>query len=112
MTSLPLVLLLLCAAPALKDGLYSGTIPTRPGLVQLELKANKAHLVNVVTVHLPPAEIEASDFAVKVTEKTVCLSPAPVTVEPCLERKGQTLLARLASDKTVVTLEWVNLDAH
>ncbi len=99
-----LLWLALSAGPA--PGLYSAAFTHRHGLLQLEVKANgEGHLRQVVSLHLPPAEIESLD--VKLTEKggQLCLSPAPATVEPCLKITADGLLATLKNEKVEVTLK-------
>lgn len=91
---------------ALAPGLYSGATRQPHGLVQLEVGADgKGHFRRVISIHLPPAEIENKDVAVTVTKETVCLAPPPSSIEKCLKRTPKGLVAVLTDDATEVLLE-------
>ena len=91
---------------ALAPGLYTGATRQPHGLVQLEIGANgKGHFRRVISIHLPPAEIENRDVTLTVTKETVCLAPAPTAIEKCLKRTPKGLVAVLTDDNTEVLLE-------
>ena len=90
-------------------GLYSGRTPS-PGLLQLEVKeGDRVELVHLVTLHLPPAELERhSARLVRGESGQPCLEPPPRTVKPCLERgKGEALVLTLQPEETQVHLQRV-----
>ncbi|MCV4732674.1 hypothetical protein OFB80_32800, partial [Escherichia coli] len=45
----------------------------------------KTLFLNIVTLHLPPTEIERLETTAKHTDKgRICFDPPPRTIEPCL----------------------------
>ena len=93
------------AAQALTPGLYTAATTAPHGLVQLEVRANdKGHVRRVISIHLPPAEIENLEVALTVTNEAVCLEPAPSAIEKCLKRTKGGLLATLKQNKTELLL--------
>lgn len=87
-------------------GNFSGQLPT-PGFLKLEIqKDGKALFLNVVTLHLPPAEIER--FESKITQKDgkYCFAENPKTVEPCfVSVSDNEIVIRLSSDKKEISLK-------
>lgn len=91
---------------ALAPGLYSGPTHRPHGLLQLEVGADgKGHFRRVVSIHLPPAEIENKDVTLTITKETVCLAPAPSQIEKCLKRTPKGLVAKLIDEGVEVLLE-------
>ena len=91
---------------ALAPGLYSGATHEPHGLLQLEVRGDgKGHFRRVVSIHLPPAEIEKKDVTLTVTKDTVCLAPAPSQIEKCLKRTPKGLVAKLIDEGVEVLLE-------
>ena len=87
--------------------LYSAAITEPHGLLQLELKAGGAsgRFRHVVSIHLPPAELETLDVKVTAKGEQLCLEPQPKVIEPCVTKKGDALEATLKRKKTKVLLE-------
>jgi hypothetical protein len=68
-----------------KIGIFSGQTPDNPGFLKLEIKeSNEVTFLNVVTLHLPPAEIEKLETKLVETTEKICFEKKPQTVEPCL----------------------------
>ena len=67
-------------------GSYSGEIPRNPGFLKLEFGENgKTLFLNIVTLHLPPTEIERLETTAKYADNgRICFDPQPRTIEPCL----------------------------
>ncbi len=87
--------------------LYSAATSEPHGLVQLELAeaAGTGHFRQVISIHLPPAEIENVDVKVTAKGDTLCLDPKPRAIEACVVKKGDKLEATLRDKKTKVLLE-------
>jgi hypothetical protein len=97
--------LVLAVIAALTPGLYSGATRQPHGLIQLEVGANgKGRFRQVISIHLPPAEIESIDVTLTVTKDTVCLSPAPGAIEKCLRRTKDGLVAVLSENNAELLL--------
>lgn len=88
----------------LPDGYYSGSLPDRPAFLQLRVTGATGVFKQVITVHLPPAEVESVEVKLVVTASRVCLSPAPRSIEPCLKRTDQGLEAQLKGSSASVVL--------
>lgn len=90
---------------ALTPGLYSGATRQPHGLIQLEVGASgQGHFRQVISIHLPPAEIESKDVTLTITRDSVCLSPVPDAIERCLRRTKDGLVATLTEDKSELLL--------
>jgi hypothetical protein len=90
-------------------GLDSGATPA-PGLLQLEVKEEgRVELVNRVTLHLPPAQLERhAARRVRGESGRRCLKPPPRTVRPCLEPgEDEALVLTLQPEGTRVRLQRV-----
>lgn len=94
-------------SPAPPPGRYESQAPG-PGFVQLEVDAqHKVTLLYVVTLHLPPAELERHTATLAMNKAgRWCMAPAPVSVAPCLVAgpKG-TWRVVFKTPRTVLTLE-------
>jgi hypothetical protein len=104
------VTLLLAALALAVDGgstlLYSGATGEPVGLLSLQLKpGGKAVFKQVISMHLPPAEIEVLEVAVADKGGQVCLEPAPRAIAACLLKKGSGLEATLKDNGKRVLLE-------
>jgi hypothetical protein len=105
-----LVALLLAAAPdagapdAGTAALYSAATTEPHGLLQLELKAGgKGRFKQVVSIHLPPAEVEVLDVTVDDKGQDVCLTPKPKALDvACLAHKGDGLEATFKGKKLLL----------
>lgn len=95
------------------SGNFSGALST-PGFLKLEIqKDGKALFLNVVTMHLPPAEIER--FESKLTQKNgkLCFAENPKTIDPCLVSASENeIVVRLSSDKKEITLKRIEEKAY
>ena len=105
----PLLLCLACTtraggAPEIRPGVYSGPAPDHIGFLQIELYPDGTAIFRrVVTMHLPPAELETKrvSFAAK------CVEPAPETIERCAVGTSSvsiTIVAKPGGQR--VRLEW------
>jgi hypothetical protein len=69
----------------MKSGSYSGQIPDAQGFLKLDIQENnQVTFFNVVTLHLPPAEIEKLETKLIESNGKTCFEKKPVTIEPCL----------------------------
>lgn len=88
------------------SGNFSAPLPT-PGFLKLEIqKDGKVLFLNVVTVHLPPTEIER--FESKITRKDgkICFAEKPKTIAPCLvSASDNEIVVKLAADGKEITLK-------
>src|SRR4051812_15561199 len=104
---LPALALVLAAAPdAPAPGYYNADTPHHPGFIQLHVeKDGQVTFLHVVTIHLPPYELERHKARLVKKEGKLCMEPAPHDVAPCLSRDkdGQWQLALLSPAK-VLTL--------
>lgn len=92
-----------------RPGLYSGTSPEHPGLVQVELYPDQTAIIRrVVTLHLPPAETET----LRTRLTSGCFEPAPRSIERCLITTSSTSITVTSkqSGKPVVLPWQVALD--
>lgn len=65
---------------ALLPGVYSGPAPDHVGSLILEVYPDQSAIFRrVVSIHLPPAELETK----RVQIKSSCFDPAPSTIERC-----------------------------
>lgn len=102
--------LLLAVVVLAADGgvtLYSAATTEPHGLIQLELAEGGAagRYRQVVSIHLPPAELEVLDVKVTAKGDQLCLDPKPKAIEPCAVKKGAGLEVTLKSKKTKLVLE-------
>lgn len=67
-------------------GSFTADLPKNPGFVKLEIAEDgTATLLNVVTIHLPPVEIERLKTKISRTKNDqLCFETKPKTVESCL----------------------------
>ena len=67
-------------------GTYNGRPPHYVGLLQLSVRPDgTATFLNVVSVHLPPVELERREVRLeRGAEGQVCMRPPPEALEPCL----------------------------
>lgn len=74
------------AKPLVAPGIYNGRPPHHVGLLQLKVREDgTATLLHVVSVHLPPVELERREVRLeRGPEGRICLSPEPEALEPCL----------------------------
>ncbi|MBL8957936.1 MAG: hypothetical protein JNK82_44585 [Myxococcaceae bacterium] len=102
-----LLIATLFAADGGTTTLYTVAITEPHGLLQLELKTGGASgkYKQVVSIHLPPAEVDVLDVKVTAKGDALCLEPQPKAIEPCLTKKGDGLEATLKRSKTKVVLE-------
>lgn len=86
------LLVLACAAPVdgPAPGIHGADTPDHPGFVQLRVEKDGAvTLLNVVTLHLPPAELERHTGRLVRKDGRTCIAPAPSSIEPCLTKDKQ-----------------------
>jgi hypothetical protein len=90
-------------------GNYSGALPKTPGFIKLEIKdGGGVTLLNVVTIHLPPVEIERLETKLSQSKdnSAPCFETKPKTVEPCLvSANEQEIVVKLIPDGTEVKLK-------
>lgn len=82
------VLLVFCAkSPTLPAAaIYTGQLESS-GFIQLEVYPDRTAIFRrVVTLHLPPAELETVRVKLVQKKNGLCLEPAPRSVAPCLRR--------------------------
>lgn len=91
------------------SGNFSGDTPKSPGFLKLEIKSDGSALfLNVVTVHLPPAEIERLETKVKENKGTICFETKPQTVEQCaVSASEREIVLKLLSDNSEIKLKRV-----
>ena len=83
--------------------LYSAATREPHGLVQLELgEGDRAVFRQVVSIHLPPAEVERLEVKVSRKGEQLCLTPKPKAVDACLVQKGAGLVARFKGEELVL----------
>ena len=96
-----------------RPGCPRASTPGPPPLLlplQLEVKEEgRVELVNLVTLHLPPAELERhAARRVRGESGRRCLKPPPRTVRPCLEPgEDEALVLTLQPEGTRVRLQRV-----
>jgi hypothetical protein len=79
----------------IKAGIYVGKVEGYMGIFHLEvLDSTQARFINLVTLHLPPAELENIDLTLQYLPKndTVEISPAPLSIEPYIIKKSEDTL--------------------
>ncbi len=94
--------------PLVAPGTYNGRPPKYVGLLQLQVREDgSATFLNVVSVHLPPRELERREVRLeRGADGRVCMSPAPDAVEPCLaQEQGGALTVTTKDEGTAVLLE-------
>lgn len=94
--------------PLVAPGTYNGRPPKYVGLLQLTVREDgTGTFLNVVSVHLPPRELERLEVRLEQgADGRVCMSPAPAAVEPCLAREqGGALTVKTKDEGTAVVLE-------
>lgn len=93
----------LIAAP--EPGVYSAPAPDHVGSLIVELYPDRTAIVRrVVSVHLPPAELETLRVAI---DREGCWAPAPRTLDRCLiEQRARELVVVSLPGKEKVTLTW------
>ncbi len=86
------------------SGEFTADLPKTPGFVKLEIAEDgTATLLNVVTIHLPPVEIERLKTKISRTKNDqLCFETKPKTIEPCL--------ISVAEDEIVVKLVSENVE--
>lgn len=105
MRVLAALLVVACATPTLLPGLYSARKTKGVGLIQLEVRPNgSATLRNVVSVHLPPVEVESVSVKLVWVKGKLCMRPAPQTVHPCftVNSDGDVALKTLPDNDAVI----------
>ncbi|HZI12177.1 MAG TPA: hypothetical protein VE153_17470 [Myxococcus sp.] len=94
--------------PLVAPGTYNGRPPKYVGLLQLTVREDgTATFLNVVSVHLPPRELERREVKLeRGADGRVCMNPAPDAVEPCLaQEQGGALTVKTKDEGTAVLLE-------
>lgn len=95
--------------PLVAPGTYNGRPPRHVGLLQLKVREDGgATFLHVVSVHLPPRELERREVRLeRGADGRVCLSPAPEAVEPCLavEQDGALTVTTQGEEGRAVRLE-------
>ena len=95
--------------PLIKPGIYSGHPSNYAGLIQLEVRKNGENAVfrNIISIHLPPAEIENIEVMLNKDEQGRCyLSPSPSTIEPIIfEISNDSIVVVQKDNRTKVILE-------
>ena len=90
-------------------GNYSGKLPKTPGFLKLEIKEDgSVTFLNVVTVHLPPVEIERLETKLTSSNNNpaLCFETKPKTVEPCfVSANEREIVVKLVSDGSEVKLK-------
>lgn len=89
-------------------GTYNGRPPKHVGLLQLKVREDgSATFLHVVSVHLPPQELERREVKLeRGPDGRVCMSPAPQAVEPCVAlEQGGALTVKTRDEGTAVLLE-------
>lgn len=90
-------------------GNYSGELPKTPGFLKLEIKEDGGvTFLNVVTVHLPPVEIERLETKLSSANdnSAPCFQTKPKTIEPCLVSANEKeIIVKLIPGGTEVRLK-------
>lgn len=89
------------------EGSFSGDAPKYHGFLKLDVNKNgSATFLNVVTIHLPPTEIERLKTKLKFQDNRLCFEEKPKTIEQCLTAATQNeITVKLASDGAEVKLK-------
>lgn len=89
------------------SGNFSGQLPNTPGFLKLEIqKDGKTLFLNVITLHLPPAEIERFNSRITDKDGKLCFENKPKTIEPCLiSASDKEIIVKLVSGGTEVSLK-------
>lgn len=90
------------------SGTFSAETPKNPGFIRLEIKPDgTALLLNVVTVHLPPVELERLETMLNQSKDgALCFAEKPKTVEPCLVlADARAVVVKLIPEGTLLKLE-------
>lgn len=87
-----------------RPGLYSGSSPEHPGLIQVELYPDQTAIIRrVVTLHLPPAETET----LRTRLDARCFAPAPSSIDRCLAGTSSTSITVISKQSgKAVRLPW------
>ena len=97
---------LLAAAPdAGVTTLYSAATTEPHGLLQLEVKPGetKARFRQVISIHLPPSEVESLEVTISDKGQDVCLTPKPKALDvPCLVKKDTGLEGTFKGKKVLL----------
>ncbi len=89
-------------APSVRvePGTYNGRPPRHVGLLQLNVREDgSAIFLHVVSNHLPPVELERLEVRLEPgADGSLCMSPSPVALEPCLKREVDGALTALTRE--------------
>lgn len=99
-----LVALLLAADGGSPSHLYTVATPQPHGLLTLELRpGGRCTFKQVVSIHLPPAEVEVLDATFTEKGDELCLAPKPKALDQaCLRRTDKGLEAAFGGKKVVL----------
>lgn len=92
------------------SGTFRAELPKTSGFLKLQIDADgKVLFLNVVTLHLPPAELERLETKVNFKDGKFCFETKPQTVEQCaVSADSEEIVLKMESNQIEVRLKKEN----